>query len=98
MKKLTFKDQTEFNQLFKEKNPEIALAIVSGIREALMYQKRTADLFELEFEGHDFLYEISLPKKEWKVALENCRDKFREWEMVDDAIDTHVLMKEIDLW
>lgn len=98
MKKLVFKSENEFAQLFKEKSPEIADGIVSGIKDALMYQKRSAELFELHFEGHDFTYEITLPKGDWKTALENCREKYREWDMPDEAIDTHLLLKEIDLW
>lgn len=98
MKKLRFKDEGEFSKLFQEKSPEIAMAIMEGIKEALMYQKKSADLFELEFEGHDFVYDIALPKSDWKVALEHCKEKFRLWEMADEAIDAHLLIKEIDLW
>jgi hypothetical protein len=46
-------------------------------------------------EGMDTSFEISLSKKEWIIALENCLKHYSEWEMGDEAIDTYLLIKEL---
>jgi hypothetical protein len=45
--------------------------------------------------GVDGSFEISLPKKEWITALENCLKHYEEWEHSDDAIDTFLLLKTL---
>lgn len=98
MKKLVFTSTEEFSEYFKGKSPELTNAIVHAIREAFMFHKKTANLFEISFEENDTLFEISLPHKQWISALENCLKHYEEWEMNDDAIDTYLLIKEIKLW
>lgn len=98
MKKLEFTSPEEFSEYFKGKSPELTNAIVQSIREALEFQKRTANLFQISFDGSDSVFEISLPKKEWTTALENCLSHYHEWEMHDDEIDTWQLIQEIAKW
>lgn len=98
MKKLLFISTEEFSEYFKGKSPELTNSIVSGIRDAFMFQKKSANLFEISFEENDNVFEISLPSKQWVTALENCLKHYEEWEMDDDAIDTYLLIKEIKLW
>ena len=98
MKKLEFRSTDEFSEFFKGKSLDLTNNIVHSIREAFLFQKKTANLFEITFDGNESVYEISLSKKEWVVALENCLSHYEEWEMGDDAIDTFLLIKEIKLW
>jgi len=69
--------------------------IQQGIKEAFDNKKKTAMLFEIQIEGLENSFEISLPIKEWIVALENCLKHYEEWEMSDEAIDTYLLIKEL---
>ena len=98
MKKLMFSSVDEFSEFFKGKSPELTNAIVHAIREAFMFQKKTANLFEITFDESDSVFEISLSHKQWVVALENCLEHYEEWEMGDDAIDTFLLIKEVKTW
>jgi hypothetical protein len=98
MKKLTFQSPDEFNEYFKGKSPELTNIIVSCIREAMLFNKKTAQLFEISFDGMDTVFEISLTKNQWVVALQNCLSHYEEWEMGDDAIDTYLLIKDVKAW
>jgi len=98
MKKLVFESTNEFSEYFKGKSPELTNTIVHAIRDAFMFHKKTANLFEISFDQSDSIFEISLSHKEWVVALENCLSHYHEWEMHDDEIDTWQLIKEIKLW
>ena len=95
MKKLVFESTDQFSEFFKGKSPELTNAIVESIRDAFMFQKKTANLFEITFDASDSVFEISLSHKEWIVALENCLKHYSEWEMGDEAIDTYLLIKEL---
>jgi hypothetical protein len=46
-------------------------------------------------DGMETSFEISLSKREWITALENCLKHYSEWEMGDEAIDTYLLIKEL---
>jgi hypothetical protein len=98
MKKLDFKSTDEFSEYFKGKSQELTTAIVESIRDAFMFQKKTATLFQISFDGSDSVFEISLSHKEWVASLETCLSHYEEWEMGDDAIDTFLLIKEIKSW
>lgn len=98
MKKLAFESTEEFNEYFQGKSPELTNTIVQAIRTAMNSGKRTAQLFEISFEGIDTTFEISLTKGQWVVALENCLTHYEEWSMGDDAIDTYLLIKDVKAW
>lgn len=98
MKQLNFSTQEEFENAFKVNSPNVAHLIVAAIKEALQFQKKTAQLFEITIGDSDHSYEITLPKKEWKKALTNITEKYRKWDLADEAIDAYLLTKEIDLW
>ncbi|HMS90621.1 MAG TPA: hypothetical protein PKC87_00150 [Candidatus Absconditabacterales bacterium] len=95
MKRLLVEGLSEFSDMFREKDVEMTTSIRDSIQEALDQNKRTANLFEVEFEGVETIIEISLPKSQWKIALENCLKHFHEWEMPDDEIDTFLLLKKL---
>jgi hypothetical protein len=96
--KLHFKNTDEFEKVFKVKDESITDAIVEGVQEAVSFQKKTAQLFEISFEEVDIAYEISLPSSQWEIALENCLNHYREIEESDKAIDTYLLQKEVRKW
>lgn len=95
MKRLVVEGIHEFSDMFREKSVDMTTSIRDSIQEALEQNKRTANLFEVEFEGIETIMEITLPKNQWKTALDNCLKHFREWEMADDEIDTYLLIKKI---
>ena len=95
MKKLHFKTTEQFEELFKRKTKEVSDAIVESIQEALENKNRTAHIFEITFDEGDVMYEISLPKSQWKTALQKCLDHYHELEFVDEQIDTWNLIESI---
>ena len=95
MKKLQIESIAELETIFKEKSVDMTTNIKNSIQEAFTTKKKTAILFEIEVDGMDTSFEISITVKEWIVALENCLRHFEEWEMGDDAIDTYLLIKEL---
>lgn len=98
MVKLHFHTTDEFEQLFKKKSLSVTRAIVSGIENAMVKNKRTAPLFEITFEEADMLYEISLPQSQWASALENCLQHLNAEELVDEQIDCWKLLEAVKSW
>tara|TARA_R110002073_G_scaffold100802_1_gene229209 strand:- start:417 stop:719 length:303 start_codon:yes stop_codon:yes gene_type:complete len=98
MKKLHFKNTDEFERVFKAKDEAVTDSIVEAIQEALSFQKKTANLFEVSFEDVELVYEISLPATQWEIALESSLEHYRDMEEVDKAIDTYLLQKEVRKW
>jgi hypothetical protein len=95
MRKLEIESLEELEAIFRERSVDMTNNIREGIEEAMKAKKRTAILFEIFMEGMDTSFEISLSKKEWIIALENCLKHYSEWEMGDEAIDTYLLIKEL---
>ena len=95
MRKLQIESLEQLEGIFREKSVDMTNNIREGIQEARAKKKKTAMLFEIEMEGMDTAFEISLTSKEWLTALENCLRHYEEWEMGDEAIDTYLLIKEL---
>ncbi len=95
MRKLQLESLEELSDIFKEKSVDMTNNIRESIQEAFNAKKKTALLFEIEFEGMDTNFEISITTKEWVTALENCLRHYEEWDMGDDAIDTYLLLKQL---
>lgn len=95
MKKLHIESLDELEAMFREKTIEMTDAIKQSIQEAYDGNKKTALLFEIQIEGVESAFEISITKKEWIIALENCLKHYEEWEHSDDAIDTFLLIKTL---
>ena len=98
MKKLNFKNTLDFERVFKKRDKEITDAIVNAIQEAMMFGKPSANLFEITFDEVDLMYEITLPKGEWKKALQSCLEHYEELEMSDECIDTWKLLEAVKVW
>ena len=95
MRKLQIESLEEIESIFREKTLDMTTNIRDSIQEAINKKKKTALLFEIEMDGMDTSFEISLTSKEWITALENCLKHYEEWEMGDEAIDTYLLIKEL---
>ena len=78
MIQLNFQSAEEFEKLFKLKDKLVTDAIVEAIAEAMQGNKKTARLFECSFENVEMAYEISLPAREWEVALQSCLDHYHQ--------------------
>lgn len=97
MKKLQITSISHLEDLFKERSVDMTNTIRNSIQEAIEQNKKTALLFEIEAEGLDSVFEISLTSKEFQTALENCLKHYQEWEMYDDEIDTWQLLEKLKL-
>lgn len=95
MRRLQIESLQELEEIFREKSVDMTNNIKEGIEEAMKNKKKTALLFEIQVEGLENIFEISLTSKEWIIALENCLKHYGEWEMSDEAIDTYLLIKEL---
>ena len=95
MRRLQIESLQELEEIFREKSVNMTNNIKEGIEEAMKNKKKTALLFEIQVEGLENIFEISLTSKEWIIALENCLKHYGEWEMSDEAIDTYLLIKEL---
>jgi len=98
MKKFHFENPYEFEKVFKKQDIDVTNAIVAGIQEAVSFQKKTANLFEITFEDEEIAFEISLQSNQWEIALESCLDHYTKLGESDKAIDTYLLQKEIRKW
>ena len=98
MVKLHFETPEQFETLFKRNNVDVTNHIVKGIEIAMSQGKKTAPLFEITFEEHDNLYEISLPQSQWTHALQSCLDHYHKLDMSDQAIDTWKLLEAAKVW
>tara|TARA_E500000318_G_scaffold74201_1_gene68857 strand:- start:242 stop:538 length:297 start_codon:yes stop_codon:yes gene_type:complete len=96
--KLHFKSTEEFEGLFKIKDLEVTRSIILGIEKAMQANKRTAPLFEITFEDVDNMYEISLPKSQWVIALESCLDHLHSQNLADEEIDCWKLLEAAKSW
>ena len=94
MVKLHFKNTDEFDALFKVKNLQITDAVVRGIEKAMIKERYSAKLFSITFDDVDIAYDISLPKKEWKHALESCLDYYHTLNSSTDDVAN----KQIEAW
>lgn len=93
MDRLHFNSTHEFEQVFKSKKKSITDSIVRSLEKAILENKRTAKLFEITFEDVDLMYEISLPRSQWTIALEHCLEHYRALDLTDEQIDTWKLLE-----
>ena len=98
MVKLHLKNTEEFENLFKNKTITVTEHIVEGISNAMQDNRKSADLFEISFEGVEMVYEITLPQSQWSTALQSCLDMFHKHDMGDECIDTWKLLEAAKVW
>jgi hypothetical protein len=95
MRKLQIQSLEELESIFREKTVDMTTNIRDSIQEAVNNRKKTALLFEIEVDGMDTSFEVSITTKEWMTALENCLKHYEEWGMSDEAIDTWQLIQKV---
>ena len=95
MKKIQIDSLSDLDHFFKERTVEMTNTIRDSIQEAVEKKRKTAQLFEIEVDGVDNTFEITISSKEFSIALENCLRHYEEWEMGDDALDTYLLLKQV---
>ena len=98
MIQLNFEHPEQFKGLFETKSRKVTDGIVLGIKEAMQNNSNSADLFEITFEDHNMAYEISLPKKQWAIALQSCLDFYHQVDATDECIDTWELLEAAKVW
>lgn len=98
MVRLHFNTTDEFEGLFKRKSLSVTRSIIQGIEDAMQKNKRTAPLFEITFEQADNMFEISLPKSQWVVALESCLEHLHVQNLADEEIDCWKLLEAAKAW
>lgn len=95
MKRLYFDTAKAFTDYFNVRTRETTDHIFQTVKEGIENKKKNVQLFEIEVEGNEFFFEISLPKKEWKKALEGCLAHYEELNAEDECIDTYLLLKSL---
>lgn len=98
MVKLHFETTEEFEVLFKKRTKNITDAITLGIEKAMQEGKKSAVLFEVSFNDAETSFEISLPRSQWKQALEQCLNHYEELRLTDECIDTWKLLEIAKVW
>tara|TARA_B100000900_G_scaffold319726_1_gene278890 strand:+ start:193 stop:489 length:297 start_codon:yes stop_codon:yes gene_type:complete len=98
MVKLHFKTTDEFEVLFKRKSLSVTRSIIKGIETAMQGNKRSAQLFEITFEGADNMFEIALPQREWVGALQSCLEHLHAKDLSDEQIDCWKLLEAAKAW
>lgn len=99
MLEFEFDSMEEFDTLFDSSDAEsvrkVTDAIFQGIQEAFNKGENEAELFSISFRNADDGLDVTLPKDQWGIALDNCQTKYHDLEMFDEAIDVYNLRKEI---
>ena len=96
MLNLSFDSTEEFESLFSYQNEKIAKAVYKAIEESYLFSRRTAKLFTISFKDTDVAYEITLPKRDWPIALDTVLKYFEKIQDSDACIDTWKLKNNIE--
>jgi hypothetical protein len=96
MKKLRFNTTGEFEDLFLNKTKEMTDALVEAIGESLLNKKKSAQIFEITFDSSEIMYEVTLPRSQWKTALNTCLTHYEELKLSDECIDTWTLISNLE--
>lgn len=92
--KVSFNNIEEYEQFVKTESVEVLKSVLEAIKEAVSYNRKEAELFELFFKGSKYSYKLTLERAEWIPALDKCIEVFTNKKESDLAIDSYYL-KEI---
>ena len=70
---LTLKDQREFFDLLKDRDPDMILKMVKCVLEAWVQYKDSTDIFDITFKDMDGLI-FNIEKSQYAELLGNCLD------------------------
>lgn len=100
MLKLSFDTIEDYSEYFSTETPdrklELTRAVVENITKGLEKKRKTVLIFEVELREIGETYEVSLPSSEWPTAIRQCLKHYEDLEMVDDIIDTYLLLQKIE--
>ena len=88
-----FADLEEYSNYIKTSKVEIATVMFKSIEEAIKVNAKSASVFEIFFEGEEFVYEVTIEQHEWINTLESCLEIFTEKESPDNAIEVYQLLE-----
>lgn len=91
--KQNFADLEEYSNYIKTSKIEIATVMYKSIEEAIKANAKEASVFEIFFEGEEFVYEVTIEQHEWINTLESCLEIFTEKESPDNAIEVYQLLE-----
>ena len=91
--KQNFTDLEEYSDYIKTSKVEIASVMYKSIEKAIKANAKEASVFEIFFEGEEFVYEVTIEQHEWINTLESCLEIFTEKESSDNAIEVYQLLK-----
>ena len=91
--KQNFTDLEEYSNYIKTSKIEIATVMYKSIEEAIKANTKTASVFEIFFEGEEYVYEVTIEQHEWINTLESCLEIFTEKESPDNAIEVYQLLE-----
>lgn len=91
--KQNFTDLEEYSNYIKTSKIEIATVMYKSIEEAIKINAKEASVFEIFFEGEEFVYEVNIEQHEWINTLESCLEIFTEKESPDNAIEVYQLLE-----
>lgn len=88
-----FADLEEYSNYIKTSKVEIATVMYKSVEEAIKANAKEASVFEIFFEGEEFVYEVTIEQHEWINTLESCLEIFTEKESPDNAIEVYQLLE-----
>lgn len=91
--KQNFADLEEYSEYIKTSKVEIATVMYKGIEKAMKANAKEASVFEIFFDGEEFVYEITIGHDEWINTLESCLDIFTKEDSPDNAIEVYQLLE-----
>lgn len=93
--KINFNSFEDYEEFIRTESVEVLQSVLEGIKEAISYNRNTANLFELYFKGSKYFYELTLEREEWIPALDKCIEIFTEKNESDLAIDSYYLKEMV---
>ena len=91
--KQNFVDLEEYSNYIKTSKVEIATVMYRSIEDAIKSNVKEASVFEIFFEGEEFVYEVTIQQHEWLNTLESCLEIFTEKDSPDNAIEVYELLE-----
>jgi hypothetical protein len=91
--KQNFADLEEYSDYIKTSKVQIATVMYKGIEKAMKVNAKEASVFEIFFEGEEFVYEVTIEQNEWINTLKSCLEIFTEKDSPDNAIEVYQLLE-----
>lgn len=99
---LFMKDENEFFNKLKERDPDMIYKMVKSVLHAIKYKKPKLDLFEVMFKNTDILT-FTIEKDQYHSIIEKCMDdmvKAEQYEMcakIRDVLNKKTRKKKVEM-